>query len=117
MKPDQMPVNDFRDEEIEGVKFDGYKPRLDLIPPELFTAVGSILEFGANKYGDRNWEKGMEWGRIYAATLRHLIRWWSGQELDRESGYSHLWHAACNISFLIAYESRGVGVDNRPNSL
>lgn len=95
-----------------GVKFDSDKPRLDLLPPELLTAVGTILTFGAKKYSDRNWEKGMEWGRLYGATLRHLIAWSSGEEADPESGYSHLWHAACNIAFLITYEERGLGEDD-----
>ena len=34
-------------------------------------------------------------------------------ELDTETGYSHLWHAACCLMFLIAYEARGSGTDDR----
>lgn len=97
----------------EGAKYDTGKVRLDLIPPELITAVGTILTFGANKYADRNWEKGMSWGRVFGALMRHLWAWWAGKDKDEETGESHLWHAACCIAFLIAYEERGVGEDTR----
>jgi len=96
-----------------GVKHDQGKPRMDLIPPELLTEVAKILTFGADKYDDRNWEKGMEWGRVYAALQRHLWAWWNKEDKDEETGESHLAHAACCISFLIAYEKRQVGEDTR----
>lgn len=73
--------------------------------------------------GARNWEKGMSWGRVFGALMRHLWCWWGGKgpttksflfgDLDDETGYSHLWHAGCCIAFLIAYEERGVGEDDR----
>lgn len=108
----------------EGRKDDSGKIRLELIPPELLFAVGSILTFGAKKYADRNWEKGMSWSRVFGALMRHMWSWWAGKapttksflfgELDDETKHSHLWHAGCCITFLIAYEERGVGVDDRP---
>lgn len=100
--------------ETEGRKDDGDKPRHDLIPPELPDAVARVLAFGAAKYGERNWEKGMRWGRPFAAMMRHLWAWWLGEKADPETGMSHLWHAACCVSFLIAYEARKTGVDDRP---
>lgn len=98
----------------EGRKDDAAKIRMDLIPPELLTAVGDILTFGAGKYGERNWERGMAWGRPYAAMLRHMLAWWGGEDTDPETDKSHLWHAGCCIAFLIAYEARGIGIDDRP---
>lgn len=98
----------------QGVKFDTDKPRYDLIPPEIEEAVAKVLTFGAIKYGDRNWELGMDWGRVYAALRRHMGAWWSGEDNDPETGMPHTWHAACCIAFLTTYEARGVGTDNRP---
>jgi dATP/dGTP diphosphohydrolase len=108
---------------MEGRKDDKGKARLDLIAPELLFAIGEVLTYGADKYGERNWEKGMKWGRPYAACLRHLLAWWGGKgpttksflfgELDHDTGWSHLWHAACCIMFLIAYEERGWWGDDR----
>jgi len=99
----------------EGRKDDAGKPQMELIPPELMTAVGDILTFGAGKYGVRNWERGMAWSRVFGALMRHLWAWWAGQSRDAETGRSHLWHAACCIAFLIAYEERRTGTDDRPN--
>ncbi len=97
-----------------GVKFDGGKARHDLIPPELPDAVARVLTFGAAKYGERNWEKGMCWGRPFAALMRHMWAWMRGEKVDPETGISHLAHAACNIAFLIAFEERKIGTDDRP---
>ena len=97
-----------------GVKYDHGKARYDLLPPEGAEAVATILEFGAKKYAARNWEQGMDWSRPFNAAMRHLWAWWRGETTDPDSGYSHLWHAACNLNFLIAYEARGVGKDDRP---
>jgi hypothetical protein len=96
-----------------GHKDDSGKVRMDLIPPELLFAVGDILTFGASKYAPRNWETGMLWSRPFGALMRHLWAWWGGEKLDPETGRSHLWHAGCCIAFLIAYEERGVGTDDR----
>ena len=96
-----------------GRKDDQDKIRMDLIPSELLIATATILTFGARKYSARNWEKGMSWGRVYGALQRHLWAWWGGDNTDGETGHSHLWHAACCLCFLIAYEARGIGLDDR----
>ena len=102
-----------KDTWTEGVKFDTGKVRMELLPPELLTAVATILTFGAEKYDDRNWEKGLNWSRVYGALLRHLNAWWGGESYDKETGHSHLWHAGCCIAFLITYEMREIGQDDR----
>lgn len=101
---------------ITGIKFDREKLRYDLLAPELLEEVSDILTFGAQKYGDRNWELGMDWHRPFGALMRHMWKWWSGEEKDPESNRSHLSHAACNIMFLLAYSKRKVGKDTRPST-
>jgi hypothetical protein len=98
----------------EGVKHDAGKQRYDLLAPEGLAGLVSVITFGATKYTDRNWEKGMAWGRLFGATMRHLWAWWKGQETDPESGLSHLHHAACCIHFLQTYDARSIGTDDRP---
>lgn len=98
----------------DGRKDDAGKARIELVPPEMMGAMATILTLGAEKYGERNWEKGMAWSRIYGALERHMWAWWSGADCDHETGRSHLWHAACCIAFLVAYEERGTGTDDRP---
>lgn len=97
----------------EGRKDDSDKIQMELIPPELMEAVGTVLTFGAQKYAPRNWEKGMNWSRVFGALMRHMWAWWKGEKADPETGYSHLWHAGCCITFLIAYEMRKSGTDDR----
>jgi hypothetical protein len=97
-----------------GVKFDNGKARYDLLPPEGAEGVAKVLAFGAQKYAARNWEQGMDWSRPFSACMRHLWAWWRGEKNDPDSGLPHLFHAATNIFFLIAYEARGRGTDDRP---
>ena len=98
----------------EGQKFDQDKVRLDLYPVEALWETSEVLTFGAKKYGDRNWEKGLAYSRCYGAALRHLAAWWSSIDNDPETGLSHLAHAHCCIAFLQTFTQRGAGVDDRP---
>jgi len=98
---------------MEGKKHDDGKLRFDLIPPEAELALATVMTIGAAEYGEENWSKGMDWSRVYAATRRHLYSWWTGEEKDPKTGLSHLWHALTNVAFLVAYEVRNAGNDNR----
>lgn len=109
---------------MEGVKNDGGKLPLHLLPAEALFAAATILDFGQKKYAPRNWERGMAWSRVFGALMRHMWCWWAGNQgtsksflfgdLDEETKCSHLWHALCCIIFLVTYEERGVGEDDRP---
>lgn len=98
----------------EGVKYDQGKLPYHLVPPEVLEAMTSVLQFGALKYGEHNWMMGMGWSRPFSALMRHMWAWWRGEPYDPETGYSHLWHALCCLVFLVTYEMRGVGTDDRP---
>jgi hypothetical protein len=101
------------DEETGAVKHDGLKPRVDLIPPEAIFAMGTMFRHGAEKYDDRNWEKGMKWSRVFGSTIRHLWAWWGGEDIDPDSKQPHLYSAACCVAMLIAYRERKAGTDDR----
>lgn len=98
---------------MSGVKHDDGKPRLGLIHRVFLWALATTLTKGAAKYSTYNWLGGMDWDRPYDAALRHLTAWWDGESLDKESGDSHLWHAAAEIMFLVVYEALGLGTDTR----
>lgn len=118
--PVQMPVYEKQEPaasgvvDNKGVKFDKDKPPLHLLPFDSLEAIAKVLAVGAEKYGDRNWERGMHWHRCFRAATGHLWDWWMKRGPDPETGLSHLAHAGCCILFLIAYEIRKVGIDNRP---
>nr|DAF73372.1 MAG TPA: hypothetical protein [Caudoviricetes sp.] len=81
------------------MKFDQGKPRVDLIDPRFLLELGEVLGFGAEKYGENNWQA-VEPKRYKAAALRHMCQYCAGEKVDKESGKSHLVHAACNLMFL-----------------
>lgn len=99
-----------------GNKYDSGKLRYDLIPVMPLEKVTKVLTFGAKKYDDRNWEKGFPWGDVYAAAQRHQQKWWGGEDLDSETGVSHLAHAVCCLMFLLEFEETKQELDNRPGT-
>ncbi len=100
--------------EAGGDKKDHGKLRMELIPPEAILALAFRLTKGAEKYAARNWEKGMDWSRCFGAMLRHAFDWWMRKPIDPDLGDSHLNGVLINVAFLIAYEARKVGNDDRP---
>lgn len=96
------------------IKHDEGKTRLGLIAPDFLEVVGRVLTYGAKvKYKDWNWAQGTKWSRFYDSALRHINAWGSGETLDDETGLPHLAHAACCLMFLIVYDKRGLGTDDR----
>lgn len=98
------------------VKFDAEKPPIGLIPRSALEAEAMVLAFGAAKYGRDNWRKGMEWQRMIDAAMRHIVAFADGEDIDPESGFTHLAHAKCCLSFLIEYHAKQLGKDNRVHS-
>lgn len=91
------------------------KVEVDLFPPSAYYAISTVFTYGKHKYDSWNWAKGLAYSRMYGALQRHLNAWFSGQDLDPETGFSHLWHAGCNIAMLIHTEM--VVKDARVNPL
>jgi len=106
-----------------GNKKDEGKPRWELVPYDAIEQIAIVLTHGAKKYEARNWEKGINYSRIFGAIMRHLWKFWHAKltwstGLDPESGLSHLSHAFCELAFLVAYEKRKLGeFDDRPEAI
>lgn len=82
------------------IKHDQAKPKMGLISTRFLKGLAQVLTFGAHKYAVHNWRKGLATSRLYDALQRHLTDWNDGQDLDPESGLSHLYHASCCLMFL-----------------
>jgi len=95
------------------IKADAGKARFDLLPPEFLLETSAVLTYGAKKYTPNNWANGADWSRYFSAMQRHLWAWWGGEDKDAETGITHLAHAACCLAFLMAYENRKIGRDDR----
>lgn len=105
--------------EPQGIKHDEGKLRWGLLSFQAVQELVKVLTFGAGKYGDRNWENGINYDRVYEAALRHLTSWWMREDRDPETGLNHLAHAMCCIMFLLHYSifSCYRKHDNRPKIL
>lgn len=94
------------------VKHDAGKLRFDLIPPHALGELARVYTIGAAKYGDHNWKKGMPWGRVVAALLRHLYAWLRGEDHDPQDGQHHLASVMWCAVTLMEYQRRKVGEDD-----
>lgn len=67
--------------------------------------VAKVLTFGAEKYDEHNWRK-LEnlQNRYTSGALRHIFAHNDGEQLDEESGLSHLAHAICCLLFKLEIE-------------
>ena len=98
---------------VEGVKYDTGKARYDLLPAVPLQQLVDIYTFGAGKYADHNWRKGLAWSRVFGALMRHLWAFWRGEDNDPESGLPHLAHAAWGCFTLLEYSNIHGNLDDR----
>ena len=102
MADDEIKLSDFGCTGLATRHNEG-KPRIGLLPPELMVEVAKVMTFGAQKYEENNWKKGLSDESCLSSCLRHLAKYMAGNEFDKESGLPHLAHAACNLAFLLHF--------------
>lgn len=74
------------------------KGRYDLIPREAVHRLAQLYERGAEKYADRNWEKGMPLSEMVDSMLRHAFQAAAGMT-DEDHWAAVMWNAAGVITF------------------
>lgn len=79
------------------------KGRFDLLSPFVTRRDALWMELGAVKYADRNWEKGIPFGRTIDSALRHLNDWQRGLRTE-----DNLSAARWNIGAMVHYEETGM---------
>jgi hypothetical protein len=89
-------------------RFDTGKLRWSLLPWTALEEVVKVFEAGAKKYGDRNWEGGMSYSRVWDCLMRHVVAYQKGLRVDPESQCHTMAHVVANALFLIAYDLWGV---------
>ena len=97
----------------EGGRFDEGKVRHDLIPAWAIEKIAEVYTYGAQKYDNDNWLKGMKWSKIQGPLERHYNKWKRGRIKADESNCYHLAMVAWNAIALMCYEKFRVGVDTR----
>lgn len=78
------------------------KPRQDLISPFALKRWGHLMARGAEKYGERNWEKGQPFSRLSGSGLRHLLQFMEG-----DTSEDHLAAVLFNIGAIIHFQELG----------
>jgi hypothetical protein len=98
------------------MKYDEGKAPVHLVPPEAIDEIAHVFGFGAAKYAVNNWRHDIdstEWSRTYSSIQRHLMAFWRGEDLDPESGMSHLAHAATQIVIMMIAQNEAPSMDDR----
>lgn len=99
----------------EGLRFNEGKLRYDLVPAYAQEQYVKVLTKGAQKYAERNWEKGMAWSKVVASLERHLAAFKQGEDFDPETGCFHTAHIMTNAAFLTEYYRIYPQGDDRPH--
>ena len=91
-------------------------PYFRQIPLEAVAAAAASLEYGAEKYAHRNWEKGLPWQQMIDSLKRHIDDFERRKDYDDGPDGSGL-HQVCMIMasamMLSSSVVRGVGEDDR----
>jgi len=101
--PESSPSGEVRTTSATGGE-KGVKPEAwALLPSEALEEIARVYDFGAQKYAAHNWRKGYEWSKSFSACMRHMWAWWRGEDLDPESGLSHLGHAGFHVLTMLTF--------------
>lgn len=91
------------------------KPPMSIVPCSALAQLGVAMLSGAVKYTPHNWRRaGVRASIYYDAMMRHLFKWWEGEDLDDESRVHHLAHVMACAAIIIDSENVGNMTDDRP---
>ena len=95
-------------------------PYFRQVPLEAVAAGAAALEYGANKYDHRNWEKGLPWQQMIDSLKRHIDDFERGHNDDDGedgSGLPQVCMIVAGAMMLSASVIRGIGEDDRMPSV
>jgi hypothetical protein len=77
------------------------KAPMSTVSAAVMAEVGVAMLEGAAKYGRHNYRAvGVRASVYYDATIRHLFSWWEGENIDPDSGMSHITKAIASLVVL-----------------
>lgn len=95
----EKKVNLYNDLPEKALRYNQGKPKWSLIHYKSLEPMIRVLEAGAKKYAPFNWQKPMDKKEILESMQRHLAALMDGEEIDPETGYSHVGNIQCNAMF------------------
>lgn len=91
------------------------KVSMSVLPANVLMEVALGLQEGALKYGRHNYRAiGVRTSVYYDATMRHLMAFWEGEDIDPDSQLSHVTKAISSLIVLRDSMLRGNCTDDRP---
>ena len=94
------------------------KAPMSTVPSRVVLEIGLGMLEGARKYGRHNYRvAGVRASVYYDATMRHLMEWWEGQDIDPDSGLNHIVKALASLAVLRDAMNNNKVTDDRPPSL
>lgn len=77
--------------------------------------VGAGMLEGARKYGRHNYRVAGVRASVYVdAAMGHVMQWWEGEDIDADSGLSHITKAICSLFVLRDAMIQNMLTDDRP---
>lgn len=91
------------------------KVPMSCVSAAVLAEIATGMHEGALKYGRHNYRGlGVRASVYYDATMRHLMWWWEGQDIDPDSGLSHVTKAITSLVVLRDAMIQDMMEDDRP---
>ena len=85
------------------------------VPLTVLTELGVAMLEGARKYGRHNYRVAGVRSSVYVdAAMGHITQWWEGENIDADSGLSHITKAMASLAVLRDAMIQDNLVDDRP---
>ena len=91
------------------------KVPISTVPAQIIAELGLALLEGAIKYRRHNYRiAGVRSSVYYDAAMRHMMAWWEGEDIDPDSGLSHVTKAMASLTVLRDAMLQEMLTDDRP---
>lgn len=91
------------------------KAPLSTVSAGVMLELGTAMMEGAVKYGRHNYRvAGVRGSVYYDAAMRHLMAWWEGEDIDPDSGLSHIAKGIATLVVLRDAMMNDMWTDDRP---
>lgn len=106
-----METKETNPKDAVGVK----KVPLHVVSSPVLMEIGLAMLEGDRKYGGHNYRvAGVRASVYYDALMRHAMSWWEGEDIDRDSGLSHITKALSTLTVLRDAMLNDMWTDDRP---
>ena len=93
------------------------KAPMSTVSAVVLAEIGVAMFEGASKYGKFNYRAvGVRASVYYDATMRHLMAWFEGEDIDPDSRMHHITKAITSLVVLRDAMIQGLVTDDRPPS-